>query len=89
VRKGSVVLPALALILRLLLPLVGCNRESYFKLFGYDRNSLLYKFTPFTPLAIEVPPVVARVEVYGPWSIDIFAPLGAIEGKGNPRRSTF
>jgi hypothetical protein len=46
VRKGSVVLPALALILRLLLPLVGCNRESYFKLFGYDRNSLLCKFTP-------------------------------------------
>lgn len=29
-----------------MLPLAGCNRDSYFKLFGYDRASLLKKWTP-------------------------------------------
>ncbi len=33
-------------LLCLLLPLAGCNRDSYFRLFGYDRASLLKKWTP-------------------------------------------
>lgn len=35
-----------ALILFLLLPLVGCDRESYFKLYGYTRDDLLYGTMP-------------------------------------------
>ena len=44
--KVSAVLLSPVLIVLLLVPLVGCNRESVFKLYGYDRDSLLYKFTP-------------------------------------------
>jgi hypothetical protein len=33
-------------LLLLILPLGGCNRDSYLKLFGYDRASLLKKYTP-------------------------------------------
>jgi hypothetical protein len=45
VRKISALL-VLALIFLLLLPLGACNRENYFKLYGLDRDSLLYKITP-------------------------------------------
>ncbi len=37
---------ALALMFLLLLPVVGCNRENYFKLWGYTRDDLLYRTTP-------------------------------------------
>ena len=30
----------------LVLPLAGCNRDSYMRLFGYDRATLLKKYTP-------------------------------------------
>ncbi|MGA8237436.1 MAG: hypothetical protein WB918_13035, partial [Candidatus Sulfotelmatobacter sp.] len=43
-RKVSAAL--LALIFFLLLPLVGCDRESYFKLYGYTRDDLLYGTMP-------------------------------------------
>ena len=33
-------------LLLLVLPLGGCNRDNYFKLFGYDRATLLKKYTP-------------------------------------------
>ena len=46
VRKVSAALLALVVIFFLLLPLLGCNRESYFKLYGYTRDDLLYGTTP-------------------------------------------
>jgi len=46
VRRFSAAALGLGLILVLLLPLVGCNRESVFKLYGYDRDALLFKVTP-------------------------------------------
>jgi hypothetical protein len=46
VKKLSATLLALAVIVFLLLPLAGCNRENYFKLYGYDRDDLLYKTMP-------------------------------------------
>jgi hypothetical protein len=45
VRKVSAAL-ALALICFLLLPFAGCNRENYLKLYGYDRDDLLFGTTP-------------------------------------------
>lgn len=45
-RKVSAALLALALIFLLLLPFVGCNRENYFKLYGLNRDDLLYKTMP-------------------------------------------
>jgi hypothetical protein len=33
-------------LLLLVLPLGGCNRDNYFRLFGYDRAALLKKYTP-------------------------------------------
>ena len=45
-RKLSAALLASALILLLLLPLVGCNRESYFKFYGVNRDDLLYGTMP-------------------------------------------
>lgn len=45
-RKLSAALLASSLIFFMLLPLVGCNRESYFKLYGYTRDDLLYGTTP-------------------------------------------
>ena len=44
-RKVSIPLLS-ALIFFLLSPLVGCDRESYFKLYGYTRDDLLYGTTP-------------------------------------------
>ncbi len=43
-RKVSAAL--LTLIFFLLLPLVGCDRESYFKLYGHTRDDLLYGTMP-------------------------------------------
>ncbi|MGB9232997.1 MAG: hypothetical protein WCC04_01180 [Terriglobales bacterium] len=42
----SAALLASALVFLLLLPVVGCNRENYFKLWGCNRDDLLYKTTP-------------------------------------------
>jgi hypothetical protein len=46
VRKLSAALLASALILLLLVPVVGCNRESYFKFYGVNRDDLLYGTMP-------------------------------------------
>ena len=45
-RKVPAALLASALIFLLLLPFAGCNRENYFKLWGYTRDDLLYGTTP-------------------------------------------
>ena len=45
-RKLSAALLVSALLFLLLLPFVGCNRESYFKLYGLSRNDLLYGTMP-------------------------------------------
>ncbi len=44
-RRDSITLLS-ALIFFLILPLVGCDRESYFKLYGYTRADLLYGTMP-------------------------------------------
>jgi hypothetical protein len=46
VRKVSAAVLALALVVILLLPFAGCNRESYLKLYGYNRDDLLYGTMP-------------------------------------------
>jgi hypothetical protein len=46
VKRVSAALLASALIFLLLLPFAGCNRENYFKLWGYTRDDLLYRTTP-------------------------------------------
>ena len=45
-RRVSAALLASALIFLLLLPFAACNRENYFKLWGYTRDDLLYRTTP-------------------------------------------
>ncbi len=45
-RKVPAALLALAVIFLLLLPFVGCNRETYFKSYGLNRDDLLYETTP-------------------------------------------
>lgn len=45
-RKVSTALLASALLFLLLLPFVACNRETYFKLYGFNRDDLLYKTMP-------------------------------------------
>lgn len=45
-RRVSAALLAFTLVFLLLPPVVSCNRENYFKLFGYTRDDLLYRTTP-------------------------------------------
>jgi hypothetical protein len=46
VRNVSATPLASALTFLLLLPVVGCNRENYLRLYGYTRDDLLYGTTP-------------------------------------------